>query len=133
MSNNASFHYSNLMKNTYQVVDQNISTRDFNTKDVRNIIQNEFTTILSNKKYCPVESPKLAVVMSDRIKQKVIALVLNNRYRVVTSVFLTNGKEEGMRIVSKSLLANSTDTFESFSWNNSSIHAVAMVFIVYLE
>ena len=133
MSNNASFHYSNLMKNTYQVVDQNISTRDFNTKDIRNIIQNEFTTILSNKKYCPVESPKLAVVMSDRIKQKVIALVLNNRYRVVTSVFLTNGKEEGMRIVSKSLLANSTDTFESFSWNNSSIHAVAMVFIVYLE
>ena len=85
--------YSNLMRNTYKLVDKDIPTRHFSTKDIRNIIQNEFTIILTNKKYCPVESPKLAVVMSDRIKQKVMTLVLKNRYRVVTSVFLTNGKE----------------------------------------
>ena len=135
ISNNtpSTLDYSNFMKNTYQLADQNLMSRDFNTKDIRNIIQHEFETVLTKRKYCPVESPKLAVVMSDRIKHKIMARVLNGRYRVLTSVFLTNEKGQGMRVVSKGLLANSTDAFESFSWSNSCLHAVAVAFVVYLE
>lgn len=125
--------YSNYMKNTYQMIDQNCSTRNFNSKDIRDIIECELKTTLANHKYCPTKSPKLAVTMSEAIKQKVKTRLLSNRYRVVTSVLVTSAKEQGMQVASKGLLANPTDTFASFAWSNSSLHAVVMVFVVYLE
>ena len=115
-------------KNTYHVAE----ARKFNAKVIRDIISEELEHHLKDQVYCPKTSPQLAVTISDTIKQKV-RKVLNSRYRIVTSVFISNEQKQGLKVASKALMAYTTDTFESFSWSNPTMHAVAMVFVVYLE
>jgi len=117
------------LRNTYQLPED---VRDFQTKDIRDIIESELTNTLRDEVYCPKRSPEVATALSEHIKQRV-KKILTSRYRVLTSVFITSVQKTDLRVASKALLTYSTDTFESCSFSNFSLNAVAMVFVVYLE
>lgn len=131
------------VKNSYQeAVPRDLSTTTvattatntsiLTTKDIVSIIKDEFK-VLESEEYNPVSSPKLAVALSEEIKQRVKERLLTDRYRIVTSVFIVGNSNQELNVASKSLMASSTDTFESYSYSNRFLHAIGIVFLVYLE
>ena len=100
-------------------------------KEINDVIQKEFE-ILENEKYDRLDSPKLALLLSDSIKNKIKRMV-ENRYRVITSVIISGNSSQGLTVVSKSLMEQNTDAFGSYSYSNKHLHAVGMVFLIYVE
>lgn len=124
------------VKNTYEeavpretelIKSDNILT----TNDIVSIIKDEFK-VLEHEKYDPTSSPRLALTLCDEIKLRVKD-GLSDRYRVIVNVFIAGNSKQELNVVSKALMASATDTFESYSFSNTYLHAVGIVFLVYLE
>ncbi|XP_050401376.1 dynein light chain Tctex-type 5-B isoform X2 [Patella vulgata] len=115
-------------ENTYQL-EPDVK---FQTKKVENIVADVFERELRDEKYDPVTSARSCLYLSDLIKEKVKLLNMK-RYRIICIVIITEHAQQSMSVASRFCWDENNDNFVCSQYNQPMLHAVGMVFGVYLD
>ncbi|KAM3603940.1 uncharacterized protein V6R79_004340 [Siganus canaliculatus] len=116
------------MENTYQMGPH----KRFPVPAVTDILKDVLTTYLQEETYEAEWSQKMTKTMCEVIRARVKDLMIP-RYKTVVLVHIGQLAGQSMQISSRCLWDAANDTFASYSYKNSSLFGVAMVFAVYLE
>eukprot|EP00118_Oscarella_pearsei_P028162 m.1649 g.1649 ORF g.1649 m.1649 type:complete len:185 (+) comp7600_c0_seq1:74-628(+) len=88
---------------------------------------------LNEEAYHPEKSKALCSRLSDEIKAKVRKLQIDERYKLVAFCAIGDKGTQGIRVVSRCAWDHEWDTFASYSYENKSLFATAIVFAVYFN
>lgn len=99
---------------------------------VEGIISQVLQDALANKPYDPSKCAIQACELCDKIKAAVKQLNFP-RYKIVSMVTIGQLQDEGIRMASRCLWNPSFDSYASCSFKNSSLFAVGIVYVCYLE
>ena len=105
----------------------------FFTDKVSGIIRTVLEEELKEKSYDCTTIPKLALTLSDRIKEKVKQIIDLPRHKLLSFVTIGEMKDQGVRVGSRCIWNPSWDRLASASYNNHSLFAVGVVFVTYFE
>ena len=122
----------NLVKfeNTYRMEPVNTS---FFADNVSGIIRTVLEDELKEKPYDCTTIPKLALTLSDRIKEKVKQMIDLPRHKLLSFVTIGEMKDQGVRVGSRCIWNPSWDRFASASYKSHTLFAVGVVFVTYFE
>ena len=87
---------------------------------------------LEDEKYDPRSSRQMAKTLSTIITNRVKALDFP-RYKIVTTVTVGQIADQGVRVASRCLMDQETDSYATGSYKNSSLFGVATVYAFYYE
>ena len=116
------------LENSYRLEPQ----KKFLPDKVKGIISQVLQDALANKPYDPSKGAAQACELCEKIKAAVKQLDIP-RYKTVTMVTIGQLKDEGIRVASRCLWNPAFDSFASYSFKNSSLFAVGIVYACYLE
>ena len=104
----------------------------FRPDEVKIIIENTLCDALEEKTYSEGEAKKQALILSERLKDKVKSLNYP-RFKLVCSVQIGQKNEQDVHIGSRCLWNKHIDSFACGVFTNTTIYAVACVYAVYFE
>lgn len=88
---------------------------------------------LKDKTYNFATFSKLTVELSDRIKEKVKAVMDLPRHKVVSFVTIGEMKGQGVKVGSRSVWRPQWDHYASVCYSNRSLFAVGVIYATYFE
>ncbi|KAK7944814.1 hypothetical protein WMY93_000542 [Mugilogobius chulae] len=100
---------------------------------ITEILKDVLTCYLQHETYADAEwscnmTKTLCEVIRARVKEKMIP-----RYKIVVIVNVGQLRGQGMQISSRCLWDVTNDTFATYSFKNSSLFGLAIVYVVYVE
>jgi len=95
---------------------------------IKETLEKRLRTLIFDDSHCKV----LAMELCGEIKERVKALNIP-RYKIVLQSVIGEVKGQGAYIASRCLWDTETDNYAAFSFKNSSLFCVLMVFGLYLE
>ncbi|KAL8600697.1 hypothetical protein ACOMHN_057287 [Nucella lapillus] len=115
-------------ENSYQME----PSRRFPYTVVKNIMQDAMDGYLAEEKYEPELCRQMSKTLSEVIKARVKELMIP-RYKIICLVHIGQLGDHSVRINSRCLWDQNSDTYASSEFRNKSLYAVASVFGVYYE
>ncbi|XP_065834119.1 dynein light chain Tctex-type 5-B-like [Oscarella lobularis] len=115
-------------ENTYRME----PTKAFPYSKVKSIIAEVMTRELEKQRYEPIACRQLTKTLSEMIKSRVKDLDLA-RYRLVCVVHIGELKDQGVRVASQCVWNPEWDCYSEFSFKNSSLFAIGVVYGIYTE
>ena len=118
------------LENTYKMKpDENIQ---FKTCKVQNAIESVLAAFLDGKKYDKDETAQLSCLMASTIKNDIKVMGFN-RHRLVCQVIVCENKGQGVKVVSRPLWDDKSDSFAQGNYQSGNICAIALLHGVYAE
>ena len=116
-------------KNTYRIEPTKKFYPDKASKIIETILQNELQEAVYDRDFCS----KVACELSERIKDQIKIQMDIPRYKLVSFVTVGQLRDQGMLIGSRCAWNEKFDNFASSSFKNTSLFAVGVIFVAYLE
>ncbi|XP_020795065.1 dynein light chain Tctex-type 5-B-like isoform X2 [Boleophthalmus pectinirostris] len=116
------------MENTYQLGPY----RRHSVPVITEILRDVLTCYLQHETYEAEWSRQMTKTLCDVIRSRVKELMIQ-RYKTVVVVNIGQLSGQGMQISSRCLWDATNDNFATYSFKNSSLFGVAIVYVVYFE
>mmetsp|Transcript_17048 Transcript_17048/g.43902 ORF Transcript_17048/g.43902 Transcript_17048/m.43902 type:complete len:128 (-) Transcript_17048:149-532(-) len=123
-------HQLHVWENTY--IMQPKDEEKFLPSKVTEVMERVMTDYLKEKEYTAEEAKSWTLDLSNDIKAAVKELNIP-RYKIIVQVVIGEQASQGIRVASKCLWDVSSDNWASYTYQNNSIFAVAIVFGCYYE
>lgn len=104
----------------------------FNVAKVKEVIQEVLLENLKGKKYDAFLCKEMSKKLSELLKQRVKFLGYS-RYKLLSLVYIGEIRNQGLRIASRCLWNQTTDSVAEGCYRNGNLYAVATVFGIYCE
>ena len=118
------------IRNTYQLEPK--EENRFYPSKVKDKIKEVVDAMIKDKEYDQKEAEKLAIEISNRIRDSVKDLNIPS-YKIVVQTVVGEIGGQGVRIASKSLWDDKNDNWASYTYSNHSLFCTGMVFGIYYE
>ncbi|XP_013382553.1 tctex1 domain-containing protein 1 [Lingula anatina] len=104
----------------------------FPEREARQIIENVLEQNLHDKKYDPNIMNRKCRTLSDMIKDRIKEMNLE-RFKIVTSVMITEKQHQAMQVVSRCIWDQRWDNYACGVYSNKTLYAIGLVYVVYYE
>ena len=99
---------------------------------MKRVIKAVLERFLSSEKYNAKTSSKICKEIAQQLRFEIKELGFS-RHKIVCQVLLSENKEQGLKVASRCLWGEGTDCFESATYSNTSLYAIAMVHGAYYD
>mmetsp|Transcript_21614 Transcript_21614/g.38709 ORF Transcript_21614/g.38709 Transcript_21614/m.38709 type:complete len:129 (-) Transcript_21614:234-620(-) len=124
-------HQVHVWENTYIMAPKD--DEKFLPSKVAAVIKNVMDSYLVDKEYQAEDAKIWTLDLSNEIKATVKQDVNIPRYKIIVQVVIGEQASQGVRVASKCLWDTSADNYASYTFENTSLFAVGMVFGCYYE
>ena len=109
-----------------------VEGQSFKSSEVKRVIKAVLERYLSKETYNPSTTSKLCKEITQQLRFEIKELGFS-RHKIICQLMIAEQKQQGVEVTSRCLWRDDTDSFESQTFANESLVAVATVHGVYVD
>ena len=106
--------------------------KPFSTGAAKRVIRDAMEAMLDGKQYDKEACKQLTTTLAEVIKKRVKELG-HSRYKLVTNVAIGQAHDSSVAFASRCVWNESFDSFAEYTYKNSSLFAVGLVYALYCD